>query len=82
MTFQEIYEQPKFYVAADCVIFGYENEELKLLLYPRKFEPSYKQWSLMGEFVLEKESVSSAARRILKQTLRNVDLTIIALKKI
>jgi hypothetical protein len=31
-------EHPRHYVAVDCVIFGYMDGELKLLLYPRSFE--------------------------------------------
>ncbi len=65
----ELYKQhPKHYVAVDCSIFGYEEGELKLLLYPRGFEPAQGKWSLMGGFVQEKESVEEAARRVLLQT--------------
>jgi ADP-ribose pyrophosphatase YjhB (NUDIX family) len=67
--FVEIYQQhPKHYVAVDCSIFGYEDGELKLLLYPRGFEPSQGKWSLMGGFVQENESVEEAAGRVLLQT--------------
>ena len=59
---------PKHFVAVDCVIFGYRNEELCLLLYPRGFEPSKGSWSLMGGFVQTEESSEEAAKRILKQT--------------
>lgn len=66
---EEIYgENPRHYVAVDCSIFGYEEGELKLLLYPRGFEPSQGKWSLMGGFVREKESLEEAAGRILFQT--------------
>ena len=41
---------PKYLLAVDCVIFGYENEELKLLLYPRGFEPVKGKWSLREGF--------------------------------
>ena len=69
MKISEIYQKhPKHYVAVDCSIFGYEDGELKLLLYPRGFEPSLGKWSLMGGFVQENESVEEAARRILLQT--------------
>jgi len=65
----ELYKQyPKHYVAVDCSIFGYEDGELKLLLYPRGFEPSFGKWSLMGGFVQENESMEEAARRVLLQT--------------
>ena len=55
----------KYFVAVDCVIFGYEDGDLKLLLYHRGFEPSKGKWSLMGGFVGEEESSDTAARRIL-----------------
>ena len=58
-------KHPKHYVAVDCSIFGYEDGELKLLLYPRGFEPARGKWSLMGGFVGEKESLEEAARRVL-----------------
>lgn len=58
----------KYYVAVDCVILGYQNEELKLLLYPRSFEPYKGKWSLLGGFVQDNESADEAAARILKQT--------------
>lgn len=61
-------EHPRHYVAVDCVIFGYDKGELKLLLYPRSFEPSKGDWSLPGGFIQEKESSDQAAERILKKT--------------
>ncbi len=57
----------KYFVAVDCVIFGYEDGDLKLLLYHRGFEPAKGMWSLMGGFVGDEESSDSAARRILKK---------------
>jgi 8-oxo-dGTP diphosphatase len=67
---------PKYLLAVDCVILGYENEELKLLLYPRGFEPVKGKWSLMGGFVQMNESCEEAACRILNQTtgLENIFL--------
>lgn len=62
------YKQPRHFLAVDCAIFGYEEGELKLLLYPRSFEPSQGKWSLMGGFVQELESLEEAARRVLFQT--------------
>ncbi len=57
----------KYFVAVDCVIFGYEDGDLKLLLYHRGFEPAKGMWSLMGGFVGDEESSDNAARRILKK---------------
>lgn len=61
-------KHPKHFVAVDCVILGYNEGELCLLLYPRGFEPAKGVWSLMGGFVQEKESSDDAAKRVLKQT--------------
>jgi 8-oxo-dGTP diphosphatase len=64
----------KQYVAVDCVIFGYEKEELKVLLYRRGFEPSAGKWSLLGGFVGTDETLGDAARRVLYNTtgLQNI----------
>lgn len=56
---------PKFYVAVDCIIFGFDKGSLKLLLVKRGFEPAKGCWSLTGGFVQENESVDAAAKRVL-----------------
>ena len=58
---------PKFYVSVDCIIFGFDQGELKLLLLKRNFEPAMGKWSLMGGFVQEEESVDAAAKRVLAE---------------
>jgi len=70
----EYIQYAKHYLAVDCVIFGYEDEELKLLLYPRGFEPAKGKWSLMGGFVDENESTEDAALRILRNTTGLTDI--------
>lgn len=54
-------------VAVDCVIFGFDGYEVKLLLIHRGFEPLKEKWSLMGGFVQPQEALDDAATRILKQ---------------
>ncbi|MBO9660775.1 MAG: NUDIX hydrolase [Chitinophagaceae bacterium] len=58
--------QPKFLLAIDCIIFGFDGAELKLLVIQRGFEPCRGQWSLVGGFVQEGETSEEAARRALK----------------
>ena len=58
---------PQFYVGIDCIIFGFLKGELSLLLLKRDFEPAQGQWSLMGGFVQENESVDNAAKRVLAE---------------
>lgn len=59
--------QTRILAAVDCIIFGFDGFELKLLLIKRGFEPQKGNWSLMGGFVEVKESLDAAAARVLKQ---------------
>lgn len=61
------YSAERLAVAVDCVIFGFDGKELKLLLIHRSFEPEKGKWSLMGGFVQRNESLDQAATRVLKQ---------------
>ena len=60
-------KQTRLLLAIDCIIFGFDGQELKLLLIQRGFEPEMGKWSLMGGFVQSDESPEDAAARILKQ---------------
>ncbi len=57
--------QKPLLVAVDCIIFGYDGENLKLLIIKRPIEPVSDQWSLMGGFVGGDEDLNGAAKRIL-----------------
>jgi len=61
------YAQPKILVATDCIVFGFDEGILKLLVFRRRIDPFKGEWSLIGSFVNEEESVSDAARRVLLQ---------------
>jgi len=60
-------QYPKFHVAVDCIIFGFEQGTLKVLLQKRPFEPHQGEWSLMGGFVKDNEDIDHAAQRVLHQ---------------
>ncbi len=64
----------KHLVAVDCIIFGFQNDVLKILLLKRKVAPLKGQWSLIGSFVNTGEHLDNAAKRILKEStgLQNV----------
>lgn len=65
---EELYEKSDhLLVAADCIIFGFDGRQLKVLLVKRSFEPYLGKWSLMGGFVAKDESVDEAATRILEK---------------
>ncbi len=60
-------KQTRILVAVDCIIFGFDGYELKLLLIKRGFDPEKNKWSLMGGFVQSDEKPADAASRVLKQ---------------
>ena len=60
-------QHDKFHIGLDCVIFGFHNNELHLLLLKRNFEPAKGQWSLMGGFLKKEESTDEGARRVLQE---------------
>lgn len=58
-------EHAKHYVSVDCVIFGLHEGKLNILLIKRRMMPGKDQWSLMGGFVRQGESLDDAAKRVL-----------------
>ncbi|SEN29397.1 ADP-ribose pyrophosphatase YjhB, NUDIX family [Chitinophaga rupis] len=58
--------QTRMLVAIDCIIFGFDGQDLKLLVIKRGFEPEKGKWSLMGGFVQPDEGFEEAAARTLK----------------
>ena len=62
-------KQARHLLSVECVIFGYEDEQLKVLLCPRGFSPSYGQWALLGGFARANETLDDAARRILLNSM-------------
>jgi 8-oxo-dGTP diphosphatase len=67
-------KQNRILVAVDCIIFGFDGYELKLLLIKRGFDPEKGKWSLMGGFVQSDENPEDAATRVLKQLTGLEDL--------
>lgn len=66
-TGKYIYEYPRPSVSTDCVIFGYDDGELKVLLIERSIDPFKGKWALPGGFVGENETAEGCAKRILKK---------------
>lgn len=67
-------EQPNYYatqdkilIATDCIIFGFDNQSIKLLVFKRRVAPFEGEWSLIGSFVKNNESVNNAAKRVLTE---------------
>jgi len=53
--------------AVDCIIFGFDGENLKVLLMRRGIEPEINRWSLIGGFLAKSESLEQAATHVLKK---------------
>ncbi len=70
------YEHPRPALTVDCVVFGCDEEDLKVLLIQRDLEPFEGQWALPGGFVNVTETLEDAARRELAEEagLENVFL--------
>jgi ADP-ribose pyrophosphatase YjhB (NUDIX family) len=72
MTFYN--EHAKVWVAVDCIIFGFDESKLKVLVGRRKMDPGRGEWSLYGGFVTATESIDECAARTLYDLtgLRNI----------
>ena len=54
-------------ISVDCIIFGFDENELKVLLIKSDLEKFKNKWSLLGDLVRNDEDLRDAAYRILKQ---------------
>ena len=62
------YDFPMVSVTVDCVIFGWDNDGLHVLLIERGEEPFEGQWALPGGFIRAgEEDLEKAARRELSE---------------
>ena len=52
-------------LAVDCIIFGFDQGSLKILLIKRQIEPEKGKWSLIGGFMRKNEDLDQAAIRVL-----------------
>src|SRR6478609_11651708 len=70
------YTYPRAALTVDCVVFGFDEGELKVLLIERALDPFKGQWALPGGFVQLDETLDEAARRELQEEtgLKNVYL--------
>lgn len=61
------YEYPRAALTVDCVVFGFDGGELKVLLIQRGLPPFKGRWALPGGFVRLEETLDAAARRELAE---------------
>lgn len=65
MTFR--YEFPRAALTVDCVVFGLDETDLKVMLIQRDLVPFEGKWALPGGFVRIDETLEEAARRELQE---------------
>ena len=61
------YDYPHPAVATDCVVFGFDGHELKILLIERGIEPFKGVWALPGGFLRMDETAEQCALRELRE---------------
>jgi 8-oxo-dGTP diphosphatase len=54
-------------ISVDCVIFGFDENELKVLLIKSDLKNFEGKWSLLGDLIDSNETLDDAAYRILKE---------------
>ena len=65
MTYRYEFARPA--LAVDCVVFGLDEEDLKVMLIQRGVDPFKGMWALPGGFVRVDETLEAAARRELEE---------------
>lgn len=58
---------PKVPITVDCVIFGFQDSKLKVLLIKSDLEKYRNKLSLLGDIVQDEEELDEAAYRVLKE---------------
>jgi ADP-ribose pyrophosphatase YjhB (NUDIX family) len=58
---------PRVPITVDCVIFGFDENELKVLLIRSDLDMYRNKWSLLGDFAADNEILDDAAYRVLKE---------------
>jgi ADP-ribose pyrophosphatase YjhB (NUDIX family) len=64
----------QFLISVDCIIFGFHDKDLHVLLTRRPVEPMINEWSLMGGFMEKGESISEAAEKVLFRYTQQKDI--------
>lgn len=63
----EVESSNRLALSVDCVIFGFDENKLKVLLIRSDLRKFAGKWSLLGDLVLPHEDLDAAAYRVLKQ---------------
>ncbi len=56
----------QFGLSVDCILFGFDGQEIKILLIERGVAPYKSYWALPGDLVYPNEDLNAAAQRVLE----------------
>jgi len=74
------YDYPRPALTVDCVLFGFDEKDLFILLIERGKPPFQGQWALPGGFVGENETTETAVQREMKEETNLSGLSLTQLK--
>ncbi len=60
-------QEDKHYVSVDCIILGFKENAIHVLVINRKFEPLKGERSLMGGFVRQQEGLNETVSRVVSE---------------
>lgn len=63
----ELEQTNKISISVDCVIFGFDENKLKVLLIRSDLKKYKGKWSLLGDLIKPNEDLDKAAYRVLQQ---------------
>jgi 8-oxo-dGTP diphosphatase len=66
-SLMELMPEFQFAVSVDCVIFGFDENVLKVLLIKSDLEAFREKWSLLGDLVQPDEGLDEASYRVLTE---------------
>jgi ADP-ribose pyrophosphatase YjhB (NUDIX family) len=61
------YREDRLLVSVDCIILGFQDKEINVLIVKRKFNPLKGGRSLMGGFVRKNESLNETVARVVTE---------------
>ena len=80
MTLKKYNKNQEISVAVDCVIIGYDQKKLSVLLFKREVNPFKGSWSLLGEVPDAKTSMDKSAKDIILKLTGAKDIYLSQLK--
>ena len=69
-------DSPSYVVSADCAIFGFSDDALRVLIVRRAVAPFEGYWCLPGGAMSDEENLEQTASRLLRELVNVEDIPI------